>query len=115
VDEIDGVEMAKPGASEAAVITRILKTTAGAIFGEKTKPREGQSLEEAKLRRTYLLYFEGAKGSVGNYPMPVPDEGKVTRPKSSLGKFVARYGDKPRKGMTVSAHLAESGWLELDL
>lgn len=103
--------MAEVGAPEPAVISKLIKTTAGVVFGDKTKlRREDKSLEEAKLRPVLVVYFEG-RGFVGNTPMTIP---ATIGPKASLGLFAARYGSLPKKGMAVSAHLAASGFYELD-
>lgn len=103
--------MAEVGAPEPAIVSKLIKTTAGVVFGDKTKlRREDKSLEEAKLRPVLVIYFEG-KGFVGNAPMTIP---ATIGPKSSLGLFAARYGTLPKKGMAVSAHLDTTGFYALD-
>jgi uncharacterized cupredoxin-like copper-binding protein len=105
-------EIAVVGASQAAKITRIIDTTAGEIFGDKTMTFEDETLEEAKARKVLWIAFEG-DGLVGNATMNAPKD-KV-RPKSALGRFHARYGSLPRVGMVVSAHLDENLYGQLDV
>jgi hypothetical protein len=112
-EEIEALDVpvAKAGTSVGATVTRLLKTTAGEVFRDKTKVREGETLEHAKARPTLVVYFEGP-GFAGNETFNYP-EGPV-RPKSKLWGFKARYGALPRKGMTVSVHMDESGLYKLD-
>ena len=111
IDEFDA-ELAVVGKSQDGVITRIIETTAGEIFGDKTKAFEDETLEVAKARKVLWIAFEG-EGLVGNSVMNLP-KGKV-RPKSALGTFVARYGRLPKVGMTVSIHADENLYGQMDL
>lgn len=112
VESLGDVPMAKIGASKPATVSKLIKTTAGVVFGDATKLRRGDtSLEMAKLRPVLVTYFEG-EGFVGNWPASIPAE---IGPKSSLGIFFKRYGSLPKKGMAVSAHLEDDGFYHLDL
>jgi len=110
LDEYEA-ELATVGKSQDGAITRIIETTAGEIFGEKTKVFEDETLDEAKGRKVLWIAFEG-DGLVGNAVMNLP-KGKV-RPKSAMGQFVARYGRLPKVGMAVSIHADENLYGQLD-
>src|SRR3972149_9911479 len=103
IDEYEA-ELAVVGKSQKGEITRIIDTTAGAVFGDKTKALEDDTLEDAKARKVLWIAFEG-DGLVGNAVLNQP-KGKV-RPKSGLGQFVARYGGRPQGGMGGSIHADE--------
>lgn len=95
-----------------ATIVKLEPTTAGAIFGDKTMVREGQSLEDAKSRRMARIYFEG-EGVNGRSAMNWP---KTYHPRSDLGRFVRTYGSLPKVGMKVRAVLnGDTGFYDLDL
>jgi hypothetical protein len=117
-DELDlldpeSVKMVEVGQAYPATITRLIRTTAGQVFGDATKQRrDDASLEEAKLRPVLWIEYEG-EGFGGNATFTIPD---VVGPNSSLGKFARRYGSLPSKGQKVSAHVdPEDGYFKIDL
>lgn len=95
-----------------AEIVRIEALTAGEIFGDKTMAREGETLELAKARPMYRIYFEGV-GVVGKTVMGKP---KTLHPKSDLARFVRTYKTAPKVGLKVLAiPNSESGFWDLVL
>ncbi len=109
VDSLDDVKVPRPGESRSAVIRKLIRTTAGALFGDKTQMREGETLEDAKAREMVVIEFEG-EGFAGNDKMNLS-----TSHKSNLARFVARYNSKPANGLVVSASLGTDGYYKLDL
>ncbi len=111
VSKLENVEEAKIGLPESARIVKMVRTVAGEIFKDKVAVRKEETLEEAKLRPSLWIAFEG-EGFAGNGSFSIPE---LVTPRSSLGKFKARYGKYPEVGMDIAVHMNENGFRVIDL
>src|SRR6266567_3687863 len=107
IDSLDFLKVPRAGESRPATVRKLIETTAGALFGDKTQTREGETLEDAQARKMVVIEFEG-EGFAGNDKMNLS-----TSHKSNVARFVARYGSVPRKGLVVSASLGTDGYYKL--